>query len=523
LNLKNDNVRKGALGVFIRAVESGIVPKGSFLIVESLDRLSRATILEQIGLFTNLINSGITVVTLDNRQVLNQQAINEDPMRLMISVIGMLRAHDESDHKSDRVRQAWANKRKHIGEKKLTSLCPGWLKLTADRKSFEVIPERVALIRRMFEMNASGIGQVTIARIFNQEKIPVWGRGKGWHMSFIQRILHTRTVLGEFQPGRSNGKDSIPDGPPIPDYFPAVIELELWQRVQRPYQRSIPPGRKGPHVSNLFTGLIYDGFTNTSMRHISRRASSGEYRQNDRLYYLVSDYNRLSTDVKATSWRYDWFETIFLQYIIRLDWSAIAKESAPLEESQTRKRLEAQQAKLDDYQRQLQRLGDILSQTDQAAPQTILARITKLEKEAAEAKDQLIAIAKEAAAHEARRQVMQESGDKFKGLVQNGDFDSRLRLQEEIRRKIDRIDVYAKGVPKALMIELPLSAPGWPAFKITFANGTSRWVFNKSRRPEADPALLDEVLDEEVPAIGDDENPIDAGEYLQSLKDEKTE
>jgi DNA invertase Pin-like site-specific DNA recombinase len=122
-----ENVSKGALGVFLRAVESGLVPQGSFLIVESLDRLSRATVLEQVGLLSNLVNSGITVVTLDNGQVLNREILNKDPMMLMISVIGMLRSHDESLRKSERVKAAWAQKRKLIREKELTSLCPAWL------------------------------------------------------------------------------------------------------------------------------------------------------------------------------------------------------------------------------------------------------------------------------------------------------------------------------------------------------------------------------------------------------------
>src|SRR5262249_43539901 len=38
-----ENRRKGALALFLKAVETGKVPAGSFLLVESLDRLSRDT------------------------------------------------------------------------------------------------------------------------------------------------------------------------------------------------------------------------------------------------------------------------------------------------------------------------------------------------------------------------------------------------------------------------------------------------------------------------------------------------
>jgi len=488
-----ENVSKGALGVFLAAVETGVVPRGSFLIVESLDRLSRATVLEQVGLLSNLVNSGITVVTLDNGQVLNREILNKDPMMLMISVIGMLRSHDESLRKSERVKAAWAQKRKLIREKKLTSLCPAWLRLTPDRKSFEQIPDRVELVRRMFLMNANGVGQGRIVRIFNQEGIAPWGKSNGWHMSYVQRILHTRTVLGEFQPGCWDGTKSVPDGEPIPDYFPAIVPLELWQRVQRE-TKPIPPGRigAGMRVSNLFSGLIYDGYTGESMRHISRRSGRGAYRSGERLYYLISDFGRVAKEdkAKASSWRYDWFQAIFLEYIVGLNWAEVAQEAAPAEEAKTRTRLAAQKGKLDDTERQLKRLADLLATTDQTAPQTLLNRMAALEKEAATGRETLITIAKEAATYEAKRAVILESGEKIRALVKNGDYDSRLRLREEIRRKIDRIDVYATGVPEAIMSEQPLSAPGWPAFRITFANGTERWVFNESRRPEKDSAAL---------------------------------
>lgn len=479
--------------MFLAAVETGKVPRGSFLIVESLDRLSRATVLEQVGLLSNLVNSGITVVTLDNGQVLNREILNKDPMLLMISVIGMLRSHDESLRKSERVKAAWAQKRKIIREKKLTSLCPAWLRLSPDRKTFELILDRVELVRRMFILNADGVGQGRIARLFNQEGIPPWGKSNGWHMSYIQRILHTRTVLGEFQPATWDGTKSVPDGEPIADYFPSIVPLELWQRVQHEFA-PIPPGRigAGMRVSNLFTGLVYDGYTNESMRHISRRSGSGPYRSGERLYYLISDYGRLAKEdkAKATSWRYDWFEAIFLQYIIKLDWAEVAQEAAPAEEAKTRTRLAAQKGKLDDTERQLKRLADLLATTDQTTPQTLLNRMASLEKEAATGRETLISIAKEAAAYAAKREILLESGDKIKALVKNGDYDSRLRLREEIRRKIGRIDVFANGVPEALMQEQPISAPGWPACRIQFVNGTERWIFSESKRPGKDSSAI---------------------------------
>lgn len=45
------NIEKGALGLFLRAITEGKVPKGSTLIVELFDRLSRAEPIDALAIF----------------------------------------------------------------------------------------------------------------------------------------------------------------------------------------------------------------------------------------------------------------------------------------------------------------------------------------------------------------------------------------------------------------------------------------------------------------------------------------
>jgi DNA invertase Pin-like site-specific DNA recombinase len=58
------NVRDGALGQFLEAVEAGKVPRGSHLLVESLDRLSREQVKIALSLFLRIGQAGITLITL---------------------------------------------------------------------------------------------------------------------------------------------------------------------------------------------------------------------------------------------------------------------------------------------------------------------------------------------------------------------------------------------------------------------------------------------------------------------------
>lgn len=57
---------------------------------ELLNRLSRDTLTEQMGLFIGLINAGLTVVTLADGQSYGKTTIDSDFSKLMLSLMGKL-------------------------------------------------------------------------------------------------------------------------------------------------------------------------------------------------------------------------------------------------------------------------------------------------------------------------------------------------------------------------------------------------------------------------------------------------
>ena len=106
---KGANVRDGALGQFLAAVKAGSVERGSYLLVESLDRLSREEILPAHTLFLSIVQAGINLVTLADKRVYRAKTTNLVDM--ITSLVIMERAHEESKTKSMRVGAAWKNKR----------------------------------------------------------------------------------------------------------------------------------------------------------------------------------------------------------------------------------------------------------------------------------------------------------------------------------------------------------------------------------------------------------------------------
>ncbi|MEE8276972.1 MAG: recombinase family protein, partial [Alphaproteobacteria bacterium] len=63
---RGSNVATGKLGAFFEAVESGLVEAGSYLLVENLDRISRRTPRKAARVLEDIVELGITVVTLSD-------------------------------------------------------------------------------------------------------------------------------------------------------------------------------------------------------------------------------------------------------------------------------------------------------------------------------------------------------------------------------------------------------------------------------------------------------------------------
>src|SRR3974390_3192733 len=63
---RGKNAETGRLGDFLEAVKTGLVPQGSYLLVESLDRISRQSARKALNVLNSIVDEGITVVTLSD-------------------------------------------------------------------------------------------------------------------------------------------------------------------------------------------------------------------------------------------------------------------------------------------------------------------------------------------------------------------------------------------------------------------------------------------------------------------------
>ncbi len=192
------NLATGALGYFKEAVDAGEVPQGSFLLVESLDRISRQDARRAQRTLEDIIDAGVVVVTLTDGREYSQASIDRDPFELMVSLLTFIRANEESATKSRRLKSAWETKRSTISERPMTARTPGWIRLDPATRTLELIPERAAIVRQICLWVAEGRSQTSIAQRLTAEGLEPWGRGKVWHRSYIAKILTNPATIGTY-------------------------------------------------------------------------------------------------------------------------------------------------------------------------------------------------------------------------------------------------------------------------------------------------------------------------------------
>jgi len=256
---------KRAMARFLAYVESGRVKAGSFLVVENLDRLTRENPIDAIPWILGLIAKGIKIVALTPMEVIFDSAMDEH--RLMMMLWELARGHGESKRKSGLLGQVWAEKKRQARENVPHGRAvPAWIELLDGK--YRLIPRAAEAVRTIFRLCIGGNGAGEILRILNIQGVKPFSRGGRWVKSYVTKILENRAAFGEYQPCRGTG-GVVPDGEPIPGYFPAAItEAEFYAAQSAKRSRLKGSGRPcakgGP--SSPFAGLLHSAIDGEKIR-----------------------------------------------------------------------------------------------------------------------------------------------------------------------------------------------------------------------------------------------------------------
>lgn len=321
-----DNVLDGAgLGCFINQVKAGAIPEDSLLIVESVDRISRGGIRAARKIFSTLLDNKVNVALLKMGIIVKHDDVNDISSELLLSV-GAYLGFLESQQKSERIKKTFDLQREQASNgKKIKIAVRPWLKLSEDQLSFEILPEPLATLKRLFDLKLSGLGVLKIAQMLNDDGTPPLS-GKVWNATTVTNHLKHRSVIGEYHPKvvvmKDGKKKRVPAPSPILNYYPQVISSDIFLATQSTFiKANATKVRANVNFHNLFKGFIKCKCCGGSLGW-QQGVNVGGKTYEPRLYCNTRKVGKLNCEQKT--FYYPQLETGLVNLLSHLDYSKLA-------------------------------------------------------------------------------------------------------------------------------------------------------------------------------------------------------
>lgn len=287
------------LGLFLSAVKSGVVAKGSILVVYSLDRLSRLEIGYAKQTYYDLTNNGVSVYSIADNHLYRAHNAADD----IVSTITFERAHNESKIKSRRVIDSHKEGHKRWKETSESQRNLGRTPLWIDQSTntFNINAEGV---KKAVEMKIAGFGDLKIKQYLdaNFEYKPTRKKGRvkqsnTWDYTAIYQLWDRRSLFGE-KTFTIEGVEYV-----MENYYPPLIDEDTFLKLQASKKK-----RQGRETSSgkipLLKSLCRCGICGGSMvfvdkgdnrvNYVCNLAMKGEH---DREVYNVNMLDLLTLEI----------------------------------------------------------------------------------------------------------------------------------------------------------------------------------------------------------------------------------
>ncbi|AYQ86452.1 recombinase family protein [Burkholderia gladioli] len=455
---KRRNLERGALAAFLDAVKTGKVAKGSYLVIEQFDRLSRAETDIALKLLLDLVHSGIKLVTLVDEKIWDKEAV-KDIGNLILAIVFMSRANNESAAKADRLSRVWGEKKKAAAAsgKIMSRECPRWLEVNEDKSAFVVLEDRAESVRKVFAMRIAGHGVVSIVNRANKEEWPVPGKGETWHISLVGRLLRNRALLGEYQPHKSGSDDRgrVPIGEPVAGYYPAILDEQTFLRVQATRERKAQfPGRRDVNYRNWLQGLLKCTCGQSFVRKNKTSAKQPGYAR----YYCAARSRGASDCASVGAKEVETAVIYAVSQIAPQFWNGSDRLAELIS------LVDVQQVNLTAAQQRRDRFLEAIGMADAVIP-SLMQRLTAAEAEVVAAETALAATRAEIS------EMKVDGGDVFENIVKAianvESLDARAELREDLSRVLLKcvidaeagvVHAHVRGESTPILVPLTLNA-----------------------------------------------------------------
>lgn len=308
--LHGDHIRNdvaGGLGAFLKGIRTGDIPKGSYLVVEDMSRLTRQGGWAAMMLIGNIVESEIKLVLLRPRElVITKSQELHDMLYVLMEVE---RSHGESKVKAGSIKTIWDDFRATGGSR--PGAVPFWLdRIREDDRTGRAarkydkyeLNEWASVVQDVFKLTLEGHGTMGICRLL-KDRMPM--KGRALSHSYITYLLRFSGVWGRCE---LSDRD---------DAYPVAVSRDVFYRVQSVLSGKKRSGGKNTGAVHLLTGLLRHRITGST--YIPHHANKGK-----QAVFFPGDYKRggltplVGLTVEAT-------EEAVLTCLQRCDWSTVFK------------------------------------------------------------------------------------------------------------------------------------------------------------------------------------------------------
>ena len=277
------NIEKGELGRLLKDIERGFITEGDIIVIELIDRFSRAEPDVVRDYFDKILRSKIKIAITKWNIVFEEgmKGVAGVSARVLLE-LGLFLAHQESETKSERIIAT----NKLLAQKgvKVTAKTPIWLRRTPDRCGYEIVEENAEVIKQIFNLKHKGLGA---KRIINEIGSVVLPRSKYDEKGIVINSSNNRP-LSESTINRFLRSESVIGLREGVLYYPPIIAESLFYSCQHKFKQRAK-GRISK-IRSILSGIVYCGECGYKMTYKQSVSPRGKVRA-----YLKCN-NKRSTD-----------------------------------------------------------------------------------------------------------------------------------------------------------------------------------------------------------------------------------
>lgn len=296
------NALKGNLKSLLEKLE-----EDDFLVVESIDRLTRQRVLNGVELIQNLLKRGIKLYTTSDKKLYEVSDPSRDLETLLLISVIAKRANEESEIKSIRRKSAYRKARilaeteKQIFNKNSP---PFGVRYDANLASFVEEKDEADDIRKIFELLKDFGVDETVRRINEHSQRRRWTNKA---LFFLIKNKSPLGTLAVFTRLKKDGKEKRVFEKFIDNYYPQIVSNADFQSALNAMQsrkKERIAGRYSQHNFNIFKSCIFCAECNSSMTFTKTRVSS---KANDGGYtYLICKNKKETRNCSAKNIRFEY-------------------------------------------------------------------------------------------------------------------------------------------------------------------------------------------------------------------------